>query len=162
MPKLKFLSAGSYFAACRMPHRVEHTGISTFSAFPLMAQLNSQQLFHLCVAWKYYEREARMKNHAAYVLRPAAWSLRPAARRPHGFSCVRTRARVHNTFTQHASEIAGNSIAPLVEMQSKLKYVQLGAACGKVWTGFKSGQPTREWAHSLRRVTLVMTPVSKH
>ena len=45
-----------------------------------------------------------------------------------------------------------NSIAPLVEMQRKLKYVQFGAACGKVWTGFKSGQPAREWAHSLRRV----------
>ena len=32
--------------------------------------------------------------------------------------------------TQHASEIAGNSIAILVEIQRKLKYVQLGAASG--------------------------------
>ena len=46
--------------------------------------------------------------------------------------CRRTQAacgRVH-TSTQHASEIAGNSIAPLVEMQGKLKYAQLSAACG--------------------------------
>ena len=41
--------------------------------------------------------------------------------------------RVH-TSTQHASEIARNSIAPLMEMQGKLKYAQLSAACGKVWT----------------------------
>ena len=34
--------------------------------------------------------------------------------------------------TQHANEIAGNSIALLMEIQKKLKYsyVQLGAACG--------------------------------
>ena len=32
--------------------------------------------------------------------------------------------------TQHASEIAENSVALLVEVQRKLKYVQLGAACG--------------------------------
>ena len=32
--------------------------------------------------------------------------------------------------TQHASEIAGNFIGPLMEMQRKFKYVQLGAACG--------------------------------
>ena len=31
---------------------------------------------------------------------------------------------------QHASEIAENSVALLVEIQRKLKYVQLGAACG--------------------------------
>ena len=47
-------------------------------------------------------------------------------------------------YTQHASEIAWNSVAILVETQRKLKYVQLGAACGprpaacgKVWTGLK-------------------------
>ena len=45
----------------------------------------------------------------------------------HGFSCVRTRGW---TFTQHSSETAGNSMAPLVEMQRKFKYVQLRAACG--------------------------------
>ena len=39
--------------------------------------------------------------------------------------------RVH-TSTQNASEIAGNSNAPLVEIQGKLKYAQLSAACGKV------------------------------
>ena len=33
-------------------------------------------------------------------------------------------------YTQHASEIAGNSVAVLVEIQRKLKYVQLGAARG--------------------------------
>ena len=32
--------------------------------------------------------------------------------------------------TQHASEIAGNFVAILVETQRKLKYVQLGAARG--------------------------------
>ena len=32
--------------------------------------------------------------------------------------------------TQHANEIAGNSIALLIKIQRKLKYVQLGAACG--------------------------------
>ena len=71
-----------------------------------------------------------MKNHAACVLRAAAIRQQAAARRPRGFSCV---PLVHNTFTQHTSEIiAGNSIAPLVEMQRKLKYpyVQLGVACG--------------------------------
>ena len=39
------------------------------------------------------------------------------------YVCVRAN-------TQHASEIAENSVALLVEIQRKLKYVQLGAACG--------------------------------
>ena len=39
------------------------------------------------------------------------------------YVCVRAN-------TQHASEIAKNSVALLVEIQRKLKYVQLGAACG--------------------------------
>ena len=37
---------------------------------------------------------------------------------------------IHTHSRQHASEIAGNSVALLVEIQRKLKYVQLGAACG--------------------------------
>ena len=73
-------------AAGPKPHRVEHTYL-TFSVFPLMVHWNSQQ-----AAWRYkYERDrvyARLKNNAACV-------LRPAARRPHGFSSVRTRGRVH-------------------------------------------------------------------
>ena len=96
-----------------------------------MPQYYSQQ-FHLRAAWKYYERDpayARMKNHAAFVLRPAAFVLRAAPRKPHGFSCVGTSGHVHNILLS-CSEMAGNSIAPLVEMQKELKYVQLGAACG--------------------------------
>ena len=62
----------------RRPHRVEHT-ILTFSAFPLMAQWNSQQ-FHLRAAWKYeHERDCaytRMKNHAACALQFARCGLR--------------------------------------------------------------------------------------
>ena len=47
------------------------------------------------------------------------------------YVCVRAIAfmLIH---TQHASEIAGNSVALLVEIQRKLKYVQLGAARGNV------------------------------
>ena len=53
-------------------------------------------------------------------------------RRPHGCFYVCVRAIAYNIFihTQHASEIAGNSVALLVEIQRKLKYVQLGAARG--------------------------------
>ena len=83
---------------------------------------------------------------------PARCALRSAAHRPHKFSCVRTRGRVHNTFTQLESEIAVKFIAPLVEMQRKFKYVQLGdacgarhAACGKVWTDLNGSWAT-EWA----------------
>ena len=47
--------------------------------------------------------------------------------RPHGFHAC---ARAVETFTLHASETVGNSIAPLVEMQRKFKYVQLRATCG--------------------------------
>ena len=47
------------------------------------------------------------------------------------YVCVRAIA-VMLIHTQHASEIAENSVALLVEIQRKLKYVQLGAACGKV------------------------------
>ena len=73
----------------------------------------------------------------------AAW-LRPAAKYATGRStqsmragrkifyvCVRTIAFMFIN-TQHASEIAGNSIALLVEIERKLKYVQRGAACGQV------------------------------
>ena len=87
-----------------------------------MAQCYSQP-FH-CMKVRYYERDReypRMKNHAVCAVRPAAQRQQAGARRQHGFSCVRTRGRVHNTFTQHASEIAGNSIAAIVEMQKKLK-----------------------------------------
>ena len=43
--------------------------------------------------------------------------------------CVRAMAFMF-IHTQHASEIAGNFVALLVEIQRKLKYVHLGAACG--------------------------------
>ena len=49
-------------------------------------------------------------------------STQSTARRTHGFSCV-NRVHVH-IFTQNASVIAENSIAPLVEMQRKLKPAQ--------------------------------------
>ena len=45
------------------------------------------------------------------------------------YVCVRAIAFMF-IYTQHESEIAGNSVAQLVEIQRKLKYVQLGAACG--------------------------------
>ena len=61
-------------------------------------------------------------------------STQTAARRPQA-AC----GRVH-TSTQHASETAVNSIAPLVKMQGKLKYAQLSAGCGKVWTGLNNGR----------------------
>ena len=47
------------------------------------------------------------------------------------YVCVRAIA-VMFINTQHASEIAENSVALLVEIHRKLKYVQLGAACVKV------------------------------
>ena len=117
-------------AVCRMRHRVEH--FWTFSALPLMAQWNYQQ-FHLRAEWNYkYERDpayTRMKIHAACGLLPALCALRPAAHRPDFHACVLAGAFI-NTSRQQASEIAGNYIAPLVEMQRKFKYVQLGSACG--------------------------------
>ena len=45
--------------------------------------------------------------------------------------CVRAIAFMF-IHTQHVSEFARNSIALLVEIHRKLKYVQLGAACGRV------------------------------
>ena len=66
--------------------------ISTFSAFPLMAQWNSRQ-FHLCAAWKYYERDPAyscIKNHAVCVFRPAAC----------GFLC----ARLHGAYSRSRSK----------------------------------------------------------
>ena len=77
------------------------------------------------------------------VLRPTAYfaagcstgfstgrSTQIAVRWPHGFYvCVRAITFMFLN-TQHSGEIAGNSIALLVEIQRKLKYVQLGAACG--------------------------------
>ena len=85
---------------------------------------------------------------AICVLRPVAYF---AAGRSTGRSTARklqcagrmvfyvcVRAIAFNLFihTQHASEIAGNSVALLVEIQRKLKYVQLGAACG-LWPAAK-------------------------
>ena len=88
-----------------------------------MAQWNSQQ-FHLRAAWNY----SRMENNAACALKFAFCGLRHTLGRRQtascmGFSCI-------GSFTQRASEIAENSITPLVKMQRKLKYVQLGAARG--------------------------------
>ena len=91
-------------------------------------------------------------------------------------------------YTQHASEIAGNSVAILVEIHRKLKYVQLGAscgprqsmnqssqfthstfraACGKVWTGLnKCCQMTscrpRKSGSSLFSVKFVANDVRGH
>ena len=68
-------------------------------------------------------------------MRPAVCVLRPVLQ-PAANSCVRTRNRVHvDTSTLVASKIAGSSIAPLVEMQRKLKYSMFNSvpeACGKV------------------------------
>ena len=69
------------------------------------------------------------------VLLPAAKyavgrSTQIAASRLHSFHvCLRAIAFMF-IYTQHASKIAGNFVALLVETQRKLKYVQLGAACG--------------------------------
>ena len=73
-------------------------------------------------------------------MRPARCNLRDAAcgilcrrpqHRPHGYSSVGTRNRVHlNNSIKHESEIAGNSIVPLVEEKVKISYIQHGAACG--------------------------------
>ena len=100
---------------------------------------------------------AHMENYAACALQFACCGLRhtlpqhrPQHRPQHAncsaqavwfFNvCVRAIA-VMFINTQHASEIAENSVALWVEIQRKLKYVQLGAACslrpvacGKVWT----------------------------
>ena len=72
------------FGSRRKPHRVEY--ILTFSAFPLIAQWNSQQ-FHSRAAWKY----ARMKNPCG--LRAAICVLRPAAYFATGRSRDRSRDR---------------------------------------------------------------------
>ena len=72
-----------------------------------------------------------LRSAAKYTAgRSTGRSTQIAALRPHGFYvCVRAKAFMF-ILTQHASEIAGNSVALLVEIQRKLKYVQLGAACG--------------------------------
>ena len=79
---------------------------------------------------------------AICVLRPAAYfayfaqaAAQAAARKLERagrivfYVCVRAIAFMF-IYNQHASEIAGNSVELLVEIQRKLKYVQLGAACG--------------------------------
>ena len=93
--------------------------IATFSAFPLMLQWN-----FTCVL--------RRKMNARCGLRAAACGIhcrspqhrtqhRPQHRQ-HCYSYVRTLNRVHvHNSTQHASEIAGNSIAQLVEIQKKVE-----------------------------------------
>ena len=87
-------------------------------------KLNTNYLF-LIVGW----REIILQNISSQQLRLKASSYFPAVPRPHGFSCLRTRGRVR-TSTQHASKIAGNSLAPVEKVQRKLKFVQLHAACG--------------------------------
>ena len=60
-------------------------------------------------------------------------STQISARRPHGLLCVRTTVQAIAVMfinTQHASDIAENSVAQLVKIKRKLKYVKLGAACG--------------------------------
>ena len=57
------------------------------------------------------------------------------------YVCVREIAFIF-IFTHHASEIAGNSVALLVKIQRKLKYVQLGAACGPRQSMNQSSQLT--------------------
>ena len=65
--------------------------------------------FHLQTAWK------NKCDFTRCGLRAAACGI--LCHRPHCYSCVRTLNRVHvHNSTQHASEIAGNSIAQLVEM----------------------------------------------
>ena len=64
---------GSYFAAGCRPHRVEY--ILTFSAFPLMAQWNSQR-FHSRASWNHLKERGceyiHMNNHAACAAACAA------------------------------------------------------------------------------------------
>ena len=90
-----------------------------------------------------------MENYAACALQFACCYLRhtlpqaaaqAAAQAQHAncahaawffYVCVRAIAFMF-IYTQHVSEIDRNSVALLVEIQRKLKYVQLGAACGKV------------------------------
>ena len=76
--------------------------------------------------------------HKARFLLPC--SPQSAACSSDGFSCMRTRGRIH-TSTQHASKIAGNSIAQLVEMQRKLKYYNIYSTrcglCGSMNRGFR-------------------------
>ena len=85
------------------------------------------------------------RKHTWKTMRPARCNLRAAAcgilcrstgrstGRSSGrmgfYVCVRAIAFMF-IYTQHASEITGNSVALLVEIHKKLKYVQLGAACG--------------------------------
>ena len=72
-----------------------------------------------------------MENYAACALKFACCGLRhtlpqaaaQAAARAAARAAAQAAARAN---TQHASEIAENSVALLVEIQSKLKYVQLG------------------------------------
>ena len=61
-------------------------------------------------------------------------------------------------YTQHESEIAGNSVALLVEIQRKLKYVQLGAACGPQQSMNQSSQFT----HSTFRAACGLRPAAKY
>ena len=81
-----------------------------------------------------------MENYVACALQFACCGLRHTlpqaaacklqrAGRMVSYVCVRVIA-VMFINTQHASEIAENSLALLLEIQRKLKYVQLGAACG--------------------------------
>ena len=88
--------------------------------------------------------KAIARTQALKTMRPAVCVLRPAtkyaasgstqtaARRPQAawfFTPAYAQPRSCSYFYEHASEIAGNFIAPLMERQGKLKYVQIGAAC---------------------------------
>ena len=87
---------------------------------------------------------AIQRTHARKPMRIACCGLQPAlcepaARRPHGFSCVCTRGRVHNTYTKWSCwefhcTISGN------EEKVEICSTRCGmrhAASGKVWTCLK-------------------------
>ena len=128
-------------AAGRKPHRVKH--ISIFYVFPLIAQWNPSNF--TCVLRVYEHKRdcayAHIKNHTACELQYARCGLccdlrqsmpQAAARKvcaQAAWFVVLVRAIAFMFIiinTQHASEIAGNSIALLMELQRKLKYVHRG------------------------------------
>ena len=156
------------FILCRRPHQGEH--ILTFSVCISTNSATEFPAISLaCCVCTVYEHKcdcafAHMENYAACALQfeeccglrqtlpqaaaqaAARAAAQAAARKLQRegrmvfYVCVRAIAFMF-IHTQHSSEIDGNSVALLVEIQRKLKYVQLcaacgppPAACGKVWT----------------------------
>ena len=93
--------------------------------------------------------------------RSTIYSTKIAALRPHGFYVYVRVIAFMFIHTQHASKIAWHSVALLVEIQRKLKYVQLGAACGKIGTNQANSlillfvRPAAKYESTLTRVFLI-------